>query len=227
MMDLRALVCLLASSCLLAFSGTQLGAQGQVETATPETAQDLQAIQKRVQKVIPVVKRATVVVLGDGSGSGVIVSRSGLVLTAGHVCGKKDSSLMVVLPSGRLVRGVSLGFQARADAGLVQLESGRYPFARVRSAADELAVGTWCLALGHPGGYDSDRGPILRLGRVISKSRNTIRSDCKLVGGDSGGPLFDLRGRLVAIHSRISRAADQNFHVPLETFRAGWPDLVP
>ena len=134
---------------------------------------------------------------------------------------------MIVLPNGRAVKGVSLSVQARVDAGLVQLESGRYPFARVRSVTDEVSLGAWCLALGHPGGYDSDRGPILRLGRVISKSKNTLRSDCKLVGGDSGGPLFDLGGRLVAIHSRISRAPDQNFHVPLATFRVEWPQLVP
>ena len=226
MMPRRVLLCLLAS-CLLAVSGGQLDAQALVETATPQSKQDLLAIQKRVQKILPVVKRATVVVIGDGSGSGVIVSRSGLVLTAGHVCGKEDSSLVIVLPSGRPVKGVSLGKLARADAGLVQLEAGRYPFARVRPVADDVEVGTWCLALGHPGGYDPDRGAVVRLGRVISKSKNTVRSDCKLVGGDSGGPLFDLGGRLVAIHSRISRAPDQNFHVPLTTFRAEWPQLVP
>ena len=226
-MNRYALTCVLASSLLFALSGGSLDARELFETATPQSERDLEAIQKRVQKVLPFAKRATVVVLGDGSGSGVIVSRSGLVLTAGHVCGKKDTSLMVVLPNGRLVKGVSLGFQARADAGLVQLERGRYPFARVRSVDDEVSVGTWCLALGHPGGYDPERGAILRLGRVITRTKNTLRSDCKLVGGDSGGPLFDLSGRLVGIHSRISRGADQNFHVPLATFRAEWPELVP
>ena len=226
-MDRLVLRCLIASSWLLVLSGSQLGAEELVETATPQNERDLLAIQKQVQKVLPVLKRATVVVLGDGSGSGVIISRSGLVLTAGHVCGKKDTSLFVVLPSGRLVKGVSLGMQARADAGLVQLESGRYPSARIRPVTDEVSVGAWCLALGHPGGYDPQRGAILRLGRVISKSKNTLRSDCKLVGGDSGGPLFDLGGRLVAVHSRISRAPDQNFHVPLATFRTEWPQLVP
>ena len=193
----------------------------------PQSAADLEKIQLGMQRVLPAAKRATVAILGDGSGSGVIVSRSGLVLTAGHVCGEKGAKLLVILPGGTMVKAKSLGAVKSADAGLVQLEPGTYPFAEVGPTDLPLPLGTWCFALGHPGGWDDNRGAVVRLGRVISLAKHTLRSDCKLVGGDSGGPLFDLQGRVIGIHSRISRAADQNFHIPVTTFKQQWPELMP
>jgi serine protease Do len=193
----------------------------------PQSVVDLQGIQSSMQRVLPLSKRVTVAILGDGSGSGVIVSRSGLVLTAGHVCGERGTELRVILVNGDSVKAKSLGAIKMADAGLVQLEPGVYPFAEVGPADAPLPLGTWCFALGHPGGWNPERGAVVRLGRVISLAKHTLRSDCKLVGGDSGGPLFDLQGRVIAIHSRISRAADQNFHVPMTTYRQQWPDLMP
>jgi serine protease Do len=46
------------------------------------------------------------------------------------------------------------------------------------------------------------------------------------VGGDSGGPLFDLEGRVVGIHSRIGPTLNMNFHVPVDTFDETWDRLV-
>lgn len=204
-----------------------LTARDSLETVTPRSASDLLAIQERVQGMLPAAKRATVAVLGDGSGTGVVVSRSGLVLTAGHVCGERGTKLDVILSDGKAVKAISLGALDKEDAGLVQLEEGRYRFAKMRTVDDTVSLGTWVVAVGHPGGFDYRRGAVARLGRVISISKDTVRTDCKLVGGDSGGPLFDLKGRLVAIHSRISRAPDQNFHVPLSVFRQEWSALMP
>ena len=49
-----------------------------------------------------------------------------------------------------------------------------------------------------------------------------MQTDSRLLGGDSGGPLFDFEGRLIAIHSRVSQLPDQNFHVPIDCFHANW-----
>ena len=58
--------------------------------------------------------------------------------------------------------------------------------------------------MGHPGGYDLNRSPLIRLGRLISSgSMGMLRTDRTLVGGDSGGPLFNLQGEVVGIHSSI------------------------
>ena len=67
-MGLRALWCLLASGgCFLALSGSPLKARELAETATPQSAQDLRAIEKRVQKILPAIKRATVAVIGSNN----------------------------------------------------------------------------------------------------------------------------------------------------------------
>ena len=221
-MGLRFYAVMRALLCVLLLSLVPIEAQ---ESLTPKSTSDLLAIQKRVQGMLPAAKRVTVGVLGDGSGTGVIVSRDGLVLTAGHVCGERGTELLVVLPGGPVVKAISLGALEKEDAGLIHLKKGRYRFAKMRTVKDPVSLGTWVVAVGHPGGFDYKRGAVARLGRVISMSKDTVRTDCKLVGGDSGGPLFDLQGRLFAIHSRISRAADQNFHVPVSVFRQEWPVL--
>ena len=54
----------------------------------------------------------------------------------------------------------------------------------------------------------------------------TLRSDCTLVGGDSGGPLFDLNGKLVGIHSKIGFLIDFNMHIPIDAFQNDWEKLL-
>jgi S1-C subfamily serine protease len=54
----------------------------------------------------------------------------------------------------------------------------------------------------------------------------TIVTDCSLIGGDSGGPLFDLSGRLVGIHSRIGADVTENMHVPVDEFTRNFERLV-
>ena len=49
-----------------------------------------------------------------------------------------------------------------------------------------------------------------------------MQTDCRLLGGDSGGPLFNFDGEVIAIHSRISQEPDQNFHVPIECYLNNW-----
>ena len=69
---------------------------------------------------------------------------------------------------------------------------------------------------------------MLRLGRVlaVNGSDNFVMTDCTLVGGDSGGPLFDLDGNVVAIHSRIGPSTLNNMHTPSDTYVETWDRLV-
>ena len=52
-----------------------------------------------------------------------------------------------------------------------------------------------------------------------------MRSDCQIVGGDSGCALFNLHGELIGIHSRIGRPLDQNYHAPVEAFLRHWEPM--
>jgi S1-C subfamily serine protease len=66
---------------------------------------------------------------------------------------------------------------------------------------------------------------VIRVGRILSVLSDTIISDVALIGGDSGGPLFNLRGELVGIHSRIGTDVVDNMHVPIDTFESDWQRL--
>jgi serine protease Do len=89
-----------------------------------------------------------------------------------------------------------------------------------------LKLGDWVYALGHSGGFDEARGAVVRIGRIVRVADSTLQSDCTLIGGDSGGPLFDLEGRLVGIHSRVGLNLEQNMHVPMREFRRHWDGLL-
>jgi serine protease Do len=82
------------------------------------------------------------------------------------------------------------------------------------------------MAVGHPKGYKTGRPPVVRLGRVQDNFRTLIRSDCTLVGGDSGGPLFDMNGKVIGIHSRIGPSITYNIHVPVDCYREDWDKFV-
>ncbi len=90
----------------------------------------------------------------------------------------------------------------------------------------QVKQGAWCLATGHPGGYQRERKPVVRLGRILFVSPTLLRTDCVLVGGDSGGPLCDMQGRVIGIHSRIGGPITMNLHVPIATFHTSWDRLA-
>ncbi|WP_166828433.1 S1C family serine protease [Thalassoroseus pseudoceratinae] len=193
----------------------------------PESINDLRDLEKAVRKVTKRVIKSTVgVQVGPSQGSGVIVSEDGYVLTAAHVVGGSSRSVVITLSDGREVKGTSLGLNAKSDTALVKInESGTWPAVKMAESND-VRVGDWCLSLGHPGGYQEDRPPVLRVGRVLLKYRQVLQTDCTLIGGDSGGPLFDLNGEVIGIHSRIGERTSWNFHVPVELYRENWDRLV-
>jgi serine protease Do len=82
------------------------------------------------------------------------------------------------------------------------------------------------ITAGHPGGYKPGRSPVVRLGRILTRSASLVQTDCTLVGGDSGGPLFDMQARVVGIHSRIGGTITANIHVPVDTYRENWDRLA-
>ena len=193
------------------------------EKTSPQSLEDLREIQSQLQSLLPEAEKSVVSIeTGDGAGSGVIISPEGLVLTAAHVIGSTGKRMKVRLHDGKRLSAVSLGGSELSDAGMLQIKGRKdLPFAPI-SAKDLSSVGDWCFALGHPGGFDSRRGVIVRLGRIIGKKDETMQTDSRLLGGDSGGPLFDFEGKVIAIHSRVSTQPDQNFHIPIESFHANW-----
>ena len=193
----------------------------------PSGVADLKAMQQHLQRMSDKLLSCTVGIrLGPVRGSGVIVSSEGMVLTAAHVAGKPNVECEVVLADGRAVRARTLGLNRNVDAGLIQiLEKAEWPFVEM-AKAEPAKVGQWCVATGHPGGYEAGRKPVVRLGRVLEVSDSVLITDCTLVGGDSGGPLFDAHGRVIAVHSRIGNMLAANLHVPVPAYIRSWDRLV-
>ena len=197
------------------------------DLSAPESRKDLETIQKSVERVLPQARAATVCIeIDEGSGTGVIVSEDGLVLTAAHVATRVNKKATVILEDGTRLKAKTLGLVADKDAAMVQiLDKGTYPFVEI-DRAESTRLGDWVFSLGHAGGFDKERGSVVRLGRLVRIAGATFQSDCMLIGGDSGGPLFDLSGKLVGIHSRVGQQAQVNMHVPLAEFIANWDGLI-
>lgn len=214
----------LLAALLLPAAVTTAKAAGAPETPPLDLA-TLREVQKTVQNNLPRVSQSLVVLRhGDGTASGVIVSPDGLILTAAHVTMKPGARISVVLPDGEKAVATALGLDEKTDAGLAQLRDKKrvWPFVEVERDVAKVETGGWCFALGHPGGLDKARGPVLRVGRVLKQKANSLETDCVLMGGDSGGPLFDLRGRLIGIHSQILSERNQNVHVSMAPFLRSW-----
>lgn len=197
---------------------------------TVTSLEDLKAVQTKVEAVAKKVMPATVSLFSaknGASGSGVIVNENGLILTAGHVV-RGAEEMTVILPNGKQARGKVLGANYTRDSAMIQIIGGvgkHWPHAEIGHSKD-LAVGDMVVALGHAGGYDAVRTPPVRFGRLIARGNNKfITTDCTLIGGDSGGPLFDLEGRVIGIHSSIGMSLSANNHASIEGFRQDWDKL--
>ena len=89
------------------------------EKKVPESKEDLLSIQAKLQTTLKKAKKTVVAIQsGGGSGSGVIVSKDGLVLTAGHISGRAGRSVKIVLPDGRRVDAVTMGGSEISDSGM-------------------------------------------------------------------------------------------------------------
>jgi serine protease Do len=191
------------------------------------TVERLKEIQAKISSVAANNMDACVAISdGVGFGSGVIISPEGLVLTAGHVMASEDEGqYQIILPSGKTVAAKALGKNLDTDAGMVQItDPGPWPFIEINRSSN-LKRGDWVVSLGHSGGFELGRNPPVRSGRILGRNRSQILTDAVLIGGDSGGPLFDLDGKLIGIHSSIGDSIAENRHVSMNVFVRDWDRL--
>lgn len=181
-------------------------------------AKQLEDLEENVRnvyaKVLPAVVR--IVRAGKGAnelrgiGSGVIVSRSGELLTCAHFDWPPGTKVTVELADRSHVHGTVLGsikkpkegFDRMHDVGMIQLDEKRdWPTVTLGHPSD-LDNGEICLAIGYPYIVTLGHPPLLRLGRVLPPGGyGKALCSCRILNGDSGGPLFDLEGRLLGVAS--------------------------
>lgn len=212
------------------FLGMACLGSGAVRADPPATTlAEIKALEGRVRKVVATVMPATVSLFSErngSSGSGVIVGSDGVIMTAGHVVeGLKE--ITVVFPDGNQEIATVLGANFTQDSALVKLkDAGPWPTVEIGDS-DEAKVGDFVIALGHAGGFDPVRSAPVRFGRIVDRNRlGYLVSDCTLIGGDSGGPLFDLQGRVIGIHSSIGESLASNNHRGSSDFRRDWDRMA-
>ncbi|WP_367872853.1 S1C family serine protease [Luteolibacter sp. Populi] len=193
------------------------------------TIEDVRKLEQKISAVATKAMPVTVALISPdsgASGSGVITTADGLILTAAHVI-EGAEEVQVVFPDGKQVHGKVLGANLSKDIGMVKItDEGPWPFIE-RGESKPLQAGDWVIAMGHSAGFDAARTPPVRFGRVVSDGPgNFMTTDCALIGGDSGGPLFDLEGHIVGINSSIGNALKNNNHAGVDGFKEDWDRLM-
>jgi serine protease Do len=157
------------------------------------------------------------------SGSGVVISPDGEILTNNHVIegaqGSDDKpQIEVKLSDGRTFKGQILGRDKELDIALVKIDADHLPFAKLGDS-DTAKVGEWVVAIGNPLGLEHTvtQGIISAKGRRLDAGLGAyLQTDAAINRGNSGGPLLNLRGEVLGINTLI-RADGQNigFAVPI------------
>ncbi|MCD0486693.1 serine protease [Pedobacter sp. MC2016-14] len=159
--------------------------------------------------------------------SGVIVNNSGTIITAGHA-GRTGNAYLIIFPDHKEYVAIGMGRIALYDAAVLQIKSkDTFPFSEM-GWSSSLKVNEPCFSIAYPGSFSPPRS-VIRLGYVAelpSARRRQIRTTCLMEPGDSGGPVFDVYGRVIGIRSNITQPLENNFDVPIDMFRKYWSALV-
>ncbi len=146
-------------------------------------------------------------------GSGFIISADGYVLTNDHVAGNA-TKIIVTTTDGSQYDARLIGTDRNSDVSLLKISGKNLPYLKLGNS-DDLAVGEWAIAMGNPFGlFSINDKPTVTVG-VISNTgvnlgleegrnyRNMIQTDAAISSGNSGGPLLNANGEVIAMNSVI------------------------
>jgi serine protease Do len=158
----------------------------------------------------------------EGTGSGVIIDPSGIILTNNHVVNGADK-VTVRLHDGREFVASQVKTDPKTDIAVIRIDgAGKLPAATLGNS-DALEVGDWVLAVGTPFGLQETvtAGIISAKSRGIgiSEREDYLQTDAAINPGNSGGPLVNLQGEVIGINTAISTHSGGNegvgFAVPI------------
>lgn len=140
-----------------------------------------------------------------GQGSGFIIDPNGIILTNNHVVDGADE-VTVHLTDKREFKAKVLGTDPKTDIAVIKIEGKDLPVVKL-GKSENVKVGEWVAAIGAPFGLDNT----VTAGIVYAKSRNLpdeqfvpfIQTDVAVNPGNSGGPLFNMKGEVIGINSQI------------------------
>ncbi len=144
-----------------------------------------------------------------GSGSGVIVSQDGYIVTNSHVVDYADE-LEVTLYDDRTFKAKKIGVDKKTDLAVLKIDATNLPIIKYGDS-DRAKVGEWVLAVGNPfdltstvtAGIISAKGRDIDIIREKGAIEDFIQTDAAVNPGNSGGALVDLEGNLIGINTAI------------------------
>lgn len=173
-----------------------------------------------------------------GSGSGVIISSDGYIVTNNHVVkGAGEHGIKVVLTDKREFDAKVIGLDENTDLAVIKIEASDLPVMSLGNS-DNIQVGEWVLAIGNPLGlnYTVTAGIVSALGRNIGVNgggyaiENFIQTDAAINPGNSGGALVDVNGQLVGINSAIKTNTGYyqgyGFAIPVNIVKSVTQELI-
>ncbi len=140
-----------------------------------------------------------------GSGSGVIISSDGYIVTNNHVVAKSDQ-LQVTLNNNKSYNAELVGSDPNTDIALLKIETeGQLPYLAFGDS-DNTKIGEWVLAVGNPFNLTSTvtAGIVSAKARDLGRNQSFIQTDAAVNPGNSGGALVNTNGDLVGINTAIS-----------------------
>ena len=167
-----------------------------------------------------------------GTGSGVIISPDGYILTNNHVAGQADV-MHVTLGDGREFSAKRVGTDPETDLALIKINApGPLPYARLGNS-DNVQQGEWVVALGSPFGLQQTMtaGIISAVGRAVPGNLSDfIQTDASINPGNSGGPLVNMSGEVIGINDMILTQSGGNegvgFSIPSNTVNKVYAELL-
>lgn len=168
----------------------------------------------------------------QGTGSGMIINKNGLVLTNDHVV-RNSSAIMVHLPDGRSFNGEVVGRDPAHDVALVRIEGKNLPTVKL-GTSQNLQPGQLVIAIGNPLGFTwtVTAGVVSATHRELWVSRqqklnNLIQIDVPINPGNSGGPLVNSRGEVIGINSAMVLGAQGiGFAIEIDPIRKALKDFL-
>jgi len=160
----------------------------------------------------------------QGSGSGVVISTDGYIVTNNHVV-ENATALSVILNTGEEYTAKLVGKDASSDLAVVKIEATNLVYAQMGSSSD-LRVGEKAIAIGNPLGQEfagtTTEGIISGLNRSVTienKTMTLIQTDAAINPGNSGGALVNEKGQLIGINTvKISSSTLEGlgFAIPID-----------
>jgi serine protease Do len=172
----------------------------------------------------------------EGSGSGVVYSENGYILTNNHVV-EGASELEVTLADNRKYKATLVGTDTRTDLAVIKIDATGLIPAEVGNS-DDVRIGEWALAVGNP----FDLTSTVTAGIISAKGRNIdllgkgasieafIQTDAAVNPGNSGGALVDAQGKLIGINTAIATRTGSfqgySFAIPVNLVRRVVDDII-